>query len=211
MPLGLDGFWWRVMGHGIDWMISVAQWVTSFPGALGRVTAFGTGPLRLWSAGLVVLCLLKTPLRFTGALLIGVAAVLMLRSIKIHVIKGHAPSEFHAARRAFSYIRMSSDVQLKGDSLRRQLAKSREYAEKHGLALVETDELKDLGVSAFRGRNIREGALGASFWNLSGTGKCQGARFSLSSCWTALDKEKPRARPCRFSSISSMPELTSLP
>jgi competence protein ComEC len=44
MPLGFDGFWRRVMGHGIDWMISVAQWVTSFPGALGRVTAFGTGP-----------------------------------------------------------------------------------------------------------------------------------------------------------------------
>ena len=35
MPLGVDGFWWRVMGQGIDWMISVAQWVTSFPGALG--------------------------------------------------------------------------------------------------------------------------------------------------------------------------------
>ena len=80
MPLGLDGFWWRVMGHGIDWMISVAQWVTSFPGALGRVTAFGTGPLLLCSAGLVVLCLLKTPLRFIGALLIGVAAVLMMRA-----------------------------------------------------------------------------------------------------------------------------------
>jgi len=80
MPLGLDGFWWRVMGHGIDWMISVAQWVTSFPGALGRVAAFGTGPLLLCSAGLVVLCLLKTPLRFIGALLIGVAAVLMVRA-----------------------------------------------------------------------------------------------------------------------------------
>ena len=66
MPLGVDGFWWRVMGQGIDWMISVAQWVASFPGALGRVAAFGTGPMLLASAGLVVLCLLKTPLRFIG-------------------------------------------------------------------------------------------------------------------------------------------------
>ena len=48
-------------------MISIAQWVTSFPGALGRVAAFGTGPLLLCSVGLVVLCLLKTPLRFIGA------------------------------------------------------------------------------------------------------------------------------------------------
>ena len=80
MPLGLDGFWWGLMGHGIDWMISVAQWVTSFPGALGRVVAFGTGPLLLCSAGLVVLCLLKTPLRFIGAFLIGGAIVLMVRT-----------------------------------------------------------------------------------------------------------------------------------
>jgi competence protein ComEC len=80
LPLGVDGFWWRVMGQGIDWMISVAQWVTSFPGALGRIAAFGTGPVLLSSAGLVVLCLLKTPLRFIGALFIGVAAFLMVRA-----------------------------------------------------------------------------------------------------------------------------------
>jgi competence protein ComEC len=80
MPLGLDGFWWGLMGHGIDWMISIAQWVTSFPGALGRVAAFGTGPLLLCSAGLVVLCLLKTPLRLIGAFLIGGAVVLMVRT-----------------------------------------------------------------------------------------------------------------------------------
>jgi competence protein ComEC len=56
MPLGFDGLWWRLMGQGIDWMISVALWVTSFPGALGRMAAFGTGPLLLCTAGLAVLC-----------------------------------------------------------------------------------------------------------------------------------------------------------
>ena len=25
MPLGVDGFWWRVMGQGINWMIFVAS------------------------------------------------------------------------------------------------------------------------------------------------------------------------------------------
>ena len=43
MPLGLDSLCWRLMGDGIDWMIFVALWVTSFPGALGRVAAFGAG------------------------------------------------------------------------------------------------------------------------------------------------------------------------
>jgi competence protein ComEC len=80
MPLGFDGLCWRLMGQGIDWMISVALWVTSFPGALGRMAAFGTGPLLLCTAGLVVLCLFKTPLRLIGALLIGGAIVLMIRA-----------------------------------------------------------------------------------------------------------------------------------
>ena len=80
MPLGLDGFCWQLMGGGIEWMVFVALWVTSFPGALGRIAAFDAGPLLLCTAGLVVLCLLKTPLRFIGALLIGGAAILMVRA-----------------------------------------------------------------------------------------------------------------------------------
>ena len=44
MPFGLDGFCWRLMGYGIEWMTAVALWVTSFPGSLGRMAAFGTGP-----------------------------------------------------------------------------------------------------------------------------------------------------------------------
>ena len=80
MPLGLDGFCWRLMGGGIEWMTFVALWVTSFPGALGRIAAFGAGPLLVCTAGLVVLCLFKTPLRFIGAFLIAGAAILMVRA-----------------------------------------------------------------------------------------------------------------------------------
>jgi len=80
MPLGLDGFFWWLMGHGVEWMTRVALWVTSFPGALGRMAAFGTGPLLLCSAGLVVLCLLKTSLRLVGVLLIGCAVIWAIRT-----------------------------------------------------------------------------------------------------------------------------------
>lgn len=62
--------------------------------------------------------------------------------------------------RAYSYIRMSSDLQLRGDSLRRQTELSRQYATEHGLELVEDFKLEDIGVSAFRGDNITTGALG---------------------------------------------------
>jgi DNA invertase Pin-like site-specific DNA recombinase len=62
--------------------------------------------------------------------------------------------------RAFSYLRMSTDLQLKGDSRRRQIEKSKKYAAEHGLRLLEGDQLEDIGISAYRGANVREGALG---------------------------------------------------
>ena len=69
MPFGFDAMFWKLMGDGIDWMISVALWVTSLPGAVGHVQAFGTGPLLLGTAAILLLCLLRTPLRWSGAVL----------------------------------------------------------------------------------------------------------------------------------------------
>jgi DNA invertase Pin-like site-specific DNA recombinase len=54
---------------------------------------------------------------------------------------------------------MSTKEQLKGDSLRRQLDQSRQYATDHGLELVEDLVLEDIGLSAFTGENIEFGAL----------------------------------------------------
>ena len=80
LPLGFDGMFWRLMGEGIGWMIAVALWVTSLPGSVGRIGAFGVGPLLLGSAGLIVLCLLKTPLRLASAVVIIVASLWAIRS-----------------------------------------------------------------------------------------------------------------------------------
>jgi DNA invertase Pin-like site-specific DNA recombinase len=62
---------------------------------------------------------------------------------------------------AYSYIRISTVEQRLGHGLQRQIERSREYAKKHGLMLVEDDPLHDIGVSAFRGANVAEGKLGA--------------------------------------------------
>src|ERR1700744_5480852 len=75
MPFGFDGFFWWLMGIGIDWMIVVTEWVAALPGAIGRMAAFGTGPLIVSSAGIVLFGLLRTPLRWSGA------AMLMLSVI----------------------------------------------------------------------------------------------------------------------------------
>jgi competence protein ComEC len=75
MPFGFDGVFWRIMELGIDWMVIVAQGVAALPGAVGRIAAFGTGPLLLASLGLVAMGLLRTPLRYAGGGLL-VASVL---------------------------------------------------------------------------------------------------------------------------------------
>ncbi len=72
LPFGFDGFFWRLMGEGIGWMETVALWVAGLPGAVGRISAFGIGPLLLGTAGLLLVCLLRTPLRWSG----GIAVVL---------------------------------------------------------------------------------------------------------------------------------------
>lgn len=61
---------------------------------------------------------------------------------------------------AFSYLRFSSRPQERGDSLRRQTDLAVRYAQRHNLQLDERS-YADLGVSAFRGANVRDGALGA--------------------------------------------------
>jgi DNA invertase Pin-like site-specific DNA recombinase len=60
-------------------------------------------------------------------------------------------------KKAFSYIRMSSTRQLQGDSLARQLDLSEAFAANHDLELDTS--LRDLGVSAFDGSNVENGAL----------------------------------------------------
>ena len=80
IPFGFDAVFWRQMGYGIEWMDAVALWVAHIPGAFGRVAAFGTGPLLLATAGLLLICLLKTPLRWSGVVFVLLAVVFALRT-----------------------------------------------------------------------------------------------------------------------------------
>lgn len=75
MPFGFDGVFWHLMDGGIAWMVTVSLWVASLPGSVGRIAAFGTGPLLLATAGILLLGLLKTSLRWSGAVVTGIATV----------------------------------------------------------------------------------------------------------------------------------------
>jgi DNA invertase Pin-like site-specific DNA recombinase len=68
-------------------------------------------------------------------------------------------SGLDAMRRAFSYLRFSSAKQMKGDSRRRQTEFAESICKKHGWVLDDSLNLQDLGVSAYRSKNVRVGAL----------------------------------------------------
>jgi len=59
---------------------------------------------------------------------------------------------------AYSYVRFSTSKQELGDSLRRQVEACEAYCEKNGLELHPVS-YRDLGVSAFKRKNLEKGAL----------------------------------------------------
>jgi len=88
--------------------------------------------------------------------------------------------------RAFSYVRMSTQKQLRGDSLRRQLERSRAFAEEHGLIL--DDSLRDIGVSAWKGKNFKSGALGR-FLSMVESGEIPKGSYLLIESLDRLSRE----------------------
>ena len=86
LPLGFDAVFWRLMGEGIRWIIGVVLWVAHLPGSVGAIPAFGTGPLLICTAGLLLLCLLRTPLRLGGMPLLLVAAAWALTTPRPDVL-----------------------------------------------------------------------------------------------------------------------------
>ncbi|MGM5884292.1 recombinase family protein [Vibrio parahaemolyticus] len=61
----------------------------------------------------------------------------------------------------YPYVRFSSEKQSAGHSHERQIEKINEYASVNGYEVNDTLNLRDLGVSAFKGKNAEKGALAA--------------------------------------------------
>lgn len=79
---------------------------------------------------------------------------------------------------AYSYVRFSTPEQIKGDSYRRQIELSSQYAQAHGLVLDDSLKLADLGVSAFKSVNAGTGKLGL-FISAVETGDVQPGSYLL--------------------------------
>lgn len=93
-------------------------------------------------------------------------------------------------RKAYSYIRMSTEIQLKGDSLRRQMEASRRYADTHGLDLDQEFNLHDIGVSGFHGRNIEKGNFG-KFLDAVRSGQIERGSYFLVESFDRMSRQEP--------------------
>ncbi|RDJ17238.1 recombinase family protein [Rhizobium phaseoli] len=102
--------------------------------------------------------------------------------------------------KAYSYVRMSTDVQLKGDSLRRQTEESKRYCDENGLELVEDFKLQDIGISAYHGKNVAQGALGR-FLALAQDGSIPKGSFLIVESLDRISREKPETATALFLQI----------
>ena len=111
-------------------------------------------------------------------------------------------------KKAYSYIRFSTPDQLRGDSLRRQTEASRAYAKANNLVLDES--IRDIGISAFKGRNKTEGALGA-FLDLVHKGQIEKGSILIVESLDRLSREEiSKALPQFISILSSGVEIVTL-
>ncbi len=84
---------------------------------------------------------------------------------------------------------MSSAIQIKGDSFRRQAEASAKYAAEHDLDLIDDYKLADLGVSAFKSDNLTTGALGR-FVAECEAGEIEAGSFLLIESLDRLSRDK---------------------
>lgn len=149
IPFGFDAPLWRLMADGIDWMIKVALWVAGLPGAVGRVPAFGIGAVLVGTGGLILLCLLRSPLRFAGGALIAAAILIAMRT---------APPDILVASDASAAAIRNSDGRLSVISGKRDaftlgqwLAADADARNAHDAALSEHTRCDSQGCVATRG------------------------------------------------------------
>ena len=93
--------------------------------------------------------------------------------------------------KAYSYIRMSTDAQLQGDSLRRQVERTAKFAEENDLVLDQSLDLHDIGRSAYDGSNVEKGRLG-EFLQAVRDGKVEKGSYLVVESLDRLSRQRPR-------------------
>lgn len=92
--------------------------------------------------------------------------------------------------KAYSYVRMSTEIQLQGDSLRRQTEASQLYADAHDLELVTDVDLHDIGISAYSGDNVTHGKFGR-FLEAVRAGQIEKGSYLLVESFDRISRQAP--------------------
>lgn len=104
--------------------------------------------------------------------------------------------------KAYSYARFSSSLQSEGTSLKRQIPKAIAAADKWGLDLQPANIMLDEGISAFRGKQVTHGALGA-FLKAIETGKVKAGEWLLIEAFDRLSRQNVDEAMALFLSITN--------
>src|SRR5262249_2951363 len=112
MPFGFDAPLWRGGGVGLDWVGGGARGGGHLAGAGGPIPGVGVGAVLLATAGLVVVCLLKSPLRFAGAgfVVAGCAVAMMAARPDVMVSAGGDVVAVRGADGRLSAVKFGSDT-----------------------------------------------------------------------------------------------------
>ncbi|MEM8935676.1 MAG: ComEC/Rec2 family competence protein [Pseudomonadota bacterium] len=76
-PIGLDKFVWPIAANGVDVILANAGQIASWPGAVGFTVQWPLGALLFITAGGLITCLLRTPLRLAGLAGVAIGALLI--------------------------------------------------------------------------------------------------------------------------------------
>src|SRR5262245_27895429 len=91
-----------------------------------------------------------------------------------------------------SYIRFSDQPQQQGDTLRRQTAGTERWCERNGFRLDTSLTVRDLGVSAFRGKHRSDKAALGQFLEAVRRGKVPRGSFLVIENLDRLSREEER-------------------
>jgi DNA invertase Pin-like site-specific DNA recombinase len=103
-----------------------------------------------------------------------------------------APAKPAAKPRAYSYVRFSTPEQRQGDSLRRQTEATQSWCERHNVSLDVKLTLRDLGVSAFKGRHRSDKAALGQFLEAVKLGKVPKGSYLIIENLDRLSREDAR-------------------
>lgn len=196
-PLGLDTPAWLVVGIGIDWILVVAQWVGSLESAVHRIPKPDSFVLPAIAGGLLLVILLRGPVRMVGVLplVIGFSAwVTTIRPAVLLSPNGRVLGLQTKDGRALNRTRgngftVRSWLENDGDAASQEIAASRSGMQETG-KITQVD-LQGMRISYQWGKGLKANDI---------TDLCQGSTIAFApqysgesppGCWL-IDSQKLR-------------------